>query len=104
MVDPKGKGPRGSVAMPANESGAVCWDENIPMGGTAKTGGYTTIDGKKANGNSPPMASSGLGFEGTKNMVTDGADLRAGYRPLAKPDRGKAGDPVFEAGPKPKYT
>lgn len=79
MVDLRGKGPRGPVASPANESGGVGSSVSIPAGGSANTSGFTTAQGKKPNGRSGGMSAPSLGFETNAKMETGGVDLRTGF-------------------------
>lgn len=80
-MDLKGKGPRGSVAKPANESGDVCHSVNVPSGGIANPGGHTTAVGGRANGTPAEAGKASLGFEQEAMMDAErgGVDLRTGY-------------------------
>ena len=91
--NPKGED-YSSVADVKNKAGNVSRSQEVPKGGSADVGGYTTWEGNKANGT---RASDGkrapdgaLGFSSNEQMARSGYTSSAGekgYEERALPDR-----------------
>lgn len=107
MPEIEGKGPKGPVADPPNESGNVGKTVPVPKGGMADTSGYNTVQGRRADGkrqsDGKRAPDGGLGWTAESRMSASGWEEefgRTGFKATRVADKGAGRSPGLPGVPR----